>query len=196
MIAGLLGLVCLGLSAFAFLGAQKHGESVKRMLERGSWKPLKTRCSPPFQANESLLARPVHPDLLAPQALLVHLDHPDHLSPTSQAMPLQKPSMRQPSNQQKMDTSSRKLADGTYDQTVYVQERRWGLCGSRRLTSKWCRHRNSALRPMHGAPSLKGIGDRAGWGSSMGDDVASTLTVAKLKALCILNDLPTSGKKE
>lgn len=29
----------------------------------------------------------------------------------------------------------------------------------------------------------------------MGDDVASTLTVAKLKALCILNDLPTSGKK-
>ena len=29
----------------------------------------------------------------------------------------------------------------------------------------------------------------------MSDDVASTLTVAKLKALCILNDLPTSGKK-
>ena len=29
----------------------------------------------------------------------------------------------------------------------------------------------------------------------MSDDVASTLTVAKLKALCILNDLATSGKK-
>ena len=29
----------------------------------------------------------------------------------------------------------------------------------------------------------------------MSDDFASTLTVAKLKALCILNDLPTSGKK-
>ena len=29
----------------------------------------------------------------------------------------------------------------------------------------------------------------------MSDDVASTLTVAKLKALCILNDLSTSGKK-
>jgi hypothetical protein len=29
----------------------------------------------------------------------------------------------------------------------------------------------------------------------MSDDVASALTVAKLKALCILNDLPTSGKK-
>jgi hypothetical protein len=29
----------------------------------------------------------------------------------------------------------------------------------------------------------------------MSDDVASTLTVAKLKALCVLNDLPTSGKK-
>ncbi|MDG1556481.1 MAG: hypothetical protein P8Q98_01645, partial [Candidatus Poseidoniaceae archaeon] len=34
VIAGLLGLVCLGLSAFAFLGAQKHGEAVKNMLER------------------------------------------------------------------------------------------------------------------------------------------------------------------
>ena len=29
----------------------------------------------------------------------------------------------------------------------------------------------------------------------MSDDVPSTLTVAKLKALCILNDLATSGKK-
>ena len=29
----------------------------------------------------------------------------------------------------------------------------------------------------------------------MSDDVVSTLTVAKLKALCILNDLATSGKK-
>ena len=29
----------------------------------------------------------------------------------------------------------------------------------------------------------------------MSDDLTSTLTVAKLKALCILNDLPTSGKK-
>ena len=29
----------------------------------------------------------------------------------------------------------------------------------------------------------------------MSDEVASTLTVAKLKALCILNDLATSGKK-
>jgi hypothetical protein len=33
------------------------------------------------------------------------------------------------------------------------------------------------------------------WGSSMSDDVTSTLTVAKLKALCILNDLSTTGKK-
>ena len=29
----------------------------------------------------------------------------------------------------------------------------------------------------------------------MSDELTSTLTVAKLKALCILNDLPTSGKK-
>ena len=31
--------------------------------------------------------------------------------------------------------------------------------------------------------------------TGMSDELTSTLTVAKLKALCILNDLPTSGKK-
>ena len=33
------------------------------------------------------------------------------------------------------------------------------------------------------------------WGIQMSEPATSTLTVAKLKALCIINDLPTSGKK-
>jgi hypothetical protein len=32
-------------------------------------------------------------------------------------------------------------------------------------------------------------------GRGMSDDLTSTLTAAKLKALCVLNDLATSGKK-
>jgi hypothetical protein len=42
---------------------------------------------------------------------------------------------------------------------------------------------------------LKGGVPDAYMGRGMSDDLASTLTVAKLKALCVLNDLVTSGKK-
>ena len=42
---------------------------------------------------------------------------------------------------------------------------------------------------------MKGGVPDAYMGRGMSDDLASTLTVAKLKALCVLNDLVTSGKK-
>ena len=35
VIGGLFGLICLSLSAFAFIGAQKHGAHVKKLLETG-----------------------------------------------------------------------------------------------------------------------------------------------------------------
>ena len=34
-IGGLLGIICLSLSAFAFIGAQKHGAHIKTILEKG-----------------------------------------------------------------------------------------------------------------------------------------------------------------
>ena len=48
---------------------------------------------------------------------------------------------------------------------------------------------------IHRALSLKGNVTDAHMGRGMADDLTSTLTVAKLKALCVLNDLGTSGKK-
>ena len=36
VIGGLFGLICLSLSAFAFIGAQKHGAHVKQILENGA----------------------------------------------------------------------------------------------------------------------------------------------------------------
>ena len=54
--------------------------------------------------------------------------------------------------------------------------------------------RNSMIK-IHRALSLKGNVTDAHMGRGMADDLTSTLTVAKLKALCVLNDLGTSGKK-
>ena len=54
--------------------------------------------------------------------------------------------------------------------------------------------RNSTIK-IHRALCLKGGVPDAYMGRGMSDDLASTLTVAKLKALCVLNDLVTSGKK-
>ena len=54
--------------------------------------------------------------------------------------------------------------------------------------------RNSTIK-IHRALSLKGNVTDAHMGRGMADDLTSTLTVAKLKALCVLNDLGTSGKK-
>ena len=54
--------------------------------------------------------------------------------------------------------------------------------------------RNSLIK-IHRALSLKGGITDAHMGRGMADDLTSTLTVAKLKALCVLNDLATSGKK-
>ena len=54
--------------------------------------------------------------------------------------------------------------------------------------------RNRTIQ-IHRTLSLKGSVVDAHVGRGMADDLTSTLTVAKLKALCVLNDLATSGKK-
>ena len=54
--------------------------------------------------------------------------------------------------------------------------------------------RNSTIK-IHRTLSLKGGITDAHMGRGMSDDLTSTLTAAKLKALCVLNDLATSGKK-
>jgi hypothetical protein len=120
VILGLLGLVCLGLSAFAFLGAQKHGESVKNMLE----KDLETTENKVLASisSERIAAGPSGPPEAAGPS-----------GPPGAAGP-----SGPPQSTEQSDASSeivgeptyepaengyffKKLADGSYDQTVYVQ---------------------------------------------------------------------------
>ena len=120
VIAGLLGLVCLGLSAFAFLGAQKHGESVKRMLEED----LETTENKVLASisSERIAAGPSGPPGSAGPA-----------GPPGSPGPSGPPQSDEPSDAspEAVDEATfepaengyffKKLADGTYDQTVYVQ---------------------------------------------------------------------------
>ncbi len=120
VIAGLLGLVCLGLSAFAFLGAQKHGESVKKMLEED----LETTENKVLASisSERIAAGPSGP----PGA-----DGP--AGPPGSAGPSGPPQSDEPSDAspEAVDEATfepaengyffKKLADGSYDQTVYIQ---------------------------------------------------------------------------
>ena len=53
---------------------------------------------------------------------------------------------------------------------------------------------NSTIK-IHRTLSLKGSITDAHVGRGMADDLTSTLTAAKLKALCVINDLATSGNK-
>lgn len=120
VIAGLLGLVCLGLSAFAFLGAQKHGESVKKMLEED----LETTENKVLASisSERIAAGPSGPPGSAGPA-----------GPPGSPGPSGPPQSDEPSDAspEAVDEATfepaengyffKKLADGTYDQTVYVQ---------------------------------------------------------------------------
>lgn len=120
VIAGLLGLVCLGLSAFAFLGAQKHGESVKKMLEED----LETTENKVLASisSERIAAGPSGPPGSAGPT-----------GPPGSPGPSGPPQSDEPSDAspEAVDEATfepaengyffKKLADGTYDQTVYVQ---------------------------------------------------------------------------
>ena len=135
VILGILGLICLGLSAFAFIGAQKQGESVKKMLEED----LETTENKVLASisNERIAAGPSGPPGAAGTT-----------GPPGAAGPSGPPQSTGPSGppQQAVNDDSvaspeqdagesgeiyeaaengyffRKLADGSYDQTVYVKD--------------------------------------------------------------------------
>jgi hypothetical protein len=121
VIAGLLGLICLGLSAFAFIGAQKHGESVKNMLE----KDLETTENKVLASisDERIAAGPPGPP---------GTGGPSGPPPSSGPSGPPKSVAEAPTATEADETEAvyeaaengyffRKLPDGSYDQTVYVQ---------------------------------------------------------------------------
>ena len=110
---GVLGLLCLGLSTFAFLGAQKHGAALRSILE-GDNESVESKVL--ADANRALLsAGPSGPPSPGPAG-------PPGSESTESETPAQ-------SSADAVDVYEpaengyffRKLPDGTYDQTVYVQ---------------------------------------------------------------------------
>lgn len=109
---GVLGLLCLGLSIFAFLGAQKHGAALRSILE-GEHETIESKVL--ADANQALLsAGPSGPPSQGPT-------EPPTAGPTS---PPQQGTESPPGDVYEPAENGyffRKMADGTYDQTVYVQ---------------------------------------------------------------------------
>ena len=126
-IGGLLGIICLSLSAFAFIGAQKHGAKIKKILEDGG-----------ESTEEKVLASVSGARIAAGPTGGPPGAGPS--GPPPSAGPSGPPSPSEPTSTETVPTDTapepateavfepaengyffKKLADGTYEQTVYVQ---------------------------------------------------------------------------
>ena len=116
--AGLFGLLGLALSGFAFTGAQKHGAALRRILE-GESETVESKVLAAANQN-AIAAGPSGPPSAGPSG-------PPPSAPSSG--PGGPPSSAEASDASVTGTFEpaengyffRKLPDGTYDQTVYVQ---------------------------------------------------------------------------
>jgi hypothetical protein len=110
--AGIFALLLLGLSGFAFIGAQRHGKGVKALTEPG----MKTTedeiletvagpSGPPPSAAGPSGPPPASPGLTGPPG----------------AAPAAEPATEPVFEPAENGYFFRKMPDGTYDQTVYVQ---------------------------------------------------------------------------
>ena len=137
VIAGFLGLICLGLSAFAFIGAQRHGESVKELLE-GDLETTETKVLATI-ANDRITAGPAGPPSASgpsgPPGSSGPSGPPDAAgpSPTPEENVVEETAVESSLAAAPVDATGvtyeptengfffAKLADGSYEQTVYVQ---------------------------------------------------------------------------
>ena len=117
-IGGLLGILCRSLSAFAFIGAQKHGTHIKTILENGD-----------ESTEEKVLASVSGARIAAgptggpPGAGPSGPPSPSEPTPTETVLTDAAPA---PATEAVFEPAEngyffKKLADGTYEQTVYVQ---------------------------------------------------------------------------
>jgi hypothetical protein len=132
VIAGIFGIVCLSLSTFAFIGAQRHGESVRSLLE-GDLETTETKVLASI-SSERIAAGPASgppgppgadgpagpPDTSGPSGPPQDAESVAPESPTAEA-----PVADQPAEETYEPAENgyffRKMPDGSYDQTVYVQ---------------------------------------------------------------------------
>ena len=132
-IGGVLGLLCLGLSGFAFVGAQKHGAVLRKILE-GENETTESRVL--SEASQDRIAAgpsgaPPSSGPSGPPGVLptgpagppeptASLDAPDT---EATAEPAEEPSSANEGTYEAAENGYffRKMPDGTYDQTVYVK---------------------------------------------------------------------------
>ena len=134
VIGGIFGIICLSLSAFAFIGAQKHGAHVKSILENGdestedkvlaSLTGARVAAGPtgaPPSAGPTggpPSAGPAGP----PEAVEAHVAH----TPVEPVEEITQTAPEPVSSEAIFEPAEggyffKKLPDGTYEQTVYVQ---------------------------------------------------------------------------
>jgi hypothetical protein len=134
---GLLGVACLSLSAFAFVGAQRHGAAMRKMLE-GEAESTESKVlseasqarimagpagppqdgppgPPPASTDADLSASPAEPVQPDEAAAADALAQP---APQAEAAPAGTEGTYEPAEN---GYFFRKMPDGSYDQTVYVQ---------------------------------------------------------------------------
>jgi len=135
VIGGIFGIICLSLSLFAFMGAQKHGAQVKQILENGDESTEEKVLASLTDAR--VAAGPTGPPSAGPTG-------PPSAGPTGPPQPAETPTVETvvetvpqpvetetptpPAESQEATFEPaeggyfyKKLPDGSYEQTVYVQ---------------------------------------------------------------------------
>ena len=133
VIGGLFGMICLSLSAFAFIGAQKHGAHVKKILENGdestedkvlaSLTGARVAAGPTGPPSAGPTGGPPGADPAGPPQAV---EAPVTQTPTE---PVEEIAQAEPESVSPEATFEpaeggyffKKLPDGSYEQTVYVQ---------------------------------------------------------------------------
>lgn len=131
---GILGVLCLSLSGFAFLGAQKHGAALRKILE-GENETTESKVL--SEASKARIAAgpggappagPTGPPGAPPAGQTGPAGPPG--APPAEAAPAEAPEVEPdaapPADEGTFEPAEngyffRKLPDGSYDQTVYVQ---------------------------------------------------------------------------
>ena len=132
-IGGVLGLLCLGLSGFAFVGAQKHGAVLRKILE-GENETTESRvlseasqdriaAGPSGAPPSSGPSGPPGAPPTGPAGPPEPTASPDAPDTEATAEPAEEPSPADEGTYEAAENGYffRKMPDGTYDQTVYVK---------------------------------------------------------------------------
>lgn len=132
-IGGVLGLLCLGLSGFAFVGAQKHGAMLRKILE-GENETTESRvlseasqdriaAGPSGAPPSSGPSGPPGAPPTGPAGPPEPAASPDAPDTEATAEPAEEPSSADEGTYEAAENGYffRKMPDGTYDQTVYVK---------------------------------------------------------------------------